>query len=133
MHYMLLIYSDETCWSEDEYDQCIVESLAICEELATQGKLLGASPLRPVSTATSLRMREGRRQVMDGPFAETTEQLGGYYLLDVSDLDEALAIASRLPPASKGTIEIRPLQPLPQNQEVPTAAHFPVLGGNHHP
>jgi len=75
--------------------------------------LLGASPLRPVSSATSLRVRNGRCQVTDGPFAETSEQPGGYYILIVENLDEAIAIASRLPPVQKGTVEIRPLHPLP--------------------
>ena len=117
MQYMLLIYSDENCWPEKEYEDCIAESMAICDELTAQGKLLDASPLRPVSTATSLRVRNGKRQITDGPFAETSEQLGGYYLLDVEDLDEAIAIASRLPPASKGTVEIRPLQTLPTRDQ----------------
>lgn len=113
MQYMLLIYSDENCWTANEYDDCITASMAICDELTAQGKLLSAAPLRPVSSATSLRIRNDKRQITDGPFAETTEQLGGYYILDVQDLDEAIAIASRLPPAKKGTVEIRPLQPLP--------------------
>jgi hypothetical protein len=113
MQYMLLIYSDENCWTEKENQDCLAESMAICDELVAQGKLLSASPLRSVATATSLRVRNGKRLITDGPFAETTEQLGGYYLLDVQDLDEALAIAGRLPPAKKGTVEIRPLLPLP--------------------
>ena len=113
MQYMLLIYSDESCWTEKDYQDCLAQSMAICDELTAQGKLLGASPLRSVAAATSLRVRNGKRLITDGPFAETTEQLGGYYLLDVQDLDEALAIASRLPPAKKGTVEIRPLHPLP--------------------
>ena len=113
MQYMLLMYSDENCWTQKEYEDCLAESMKICDELTAQGKLLGASPLRSIATATSLRMRNGKHQITDGPFAETTEQLGGFYLLDVQDLDEALAIASRLPPAKKGTVEIRPLQPLP--------------------
>jgi hypothetical protein len=113
MQYLLLIYSDESCWTEKEYEDCIAASMAICDELTAQGKLLGASPLRPVSSATSVSIRNGKRQITDGPFAETTEQLGGYYLVDVGNLDDAIAIASRLPPVNKGTVEIRPLYPLP--------------------
>ncbi|OMH25793.1 YciI family protein [Motiliproteus sp. MSK22-1] len=113
MQYMLLIYGDEKCWTEAEREQCMLESMAICDELAEQGKWLASSPLCSVSTATSLRIRNGKRLITDGPFAETAEQLGGYYIIDVEDLDEALAIAARLPPAQKGTVEVRPLFPLP--------------------
>jgi hypothetical protein len=109
MRYLLLMYGDENCWTEDERKACMLESLAICDELAAQGKFIAAAPLHSVTTATSLRVRDGKRLVTDGPFAETTEQLGGYYVLDVADLDEAIAIASRLPPARKGTVEIRPI------------------------
>jgi hypothetical protein len=87
----------------------MVESMGISAELSDQGKLVMSAPLHPVATSTCLRVREGRRLITDGPFAETTEQLGGFYILDVADLDEALAIASRLPPVTKGTIEIRPI------------------------
>lgn len=119
MQYMLLIYSDEKCWTEQESEQCILDSMAICDELEAQGKLLDASPLHSITTATSVRIRNGKRQITDGPFAETTEQLGGYYILDVEDLDEAIAIASRLPPVFKGTVEIRPVFPLPERDIVP--------------
>src|SRR5262249_47304197 len=78
-------------------------------ELHEQGKYLGASPLHPVSTATSVRVRQGKRQVTDGPFAETREQLGGFFLIDAANLDEAIEIAGRIPGARKGTIEVRPL------------------------
>lgn len=117
MKYMLLIYSAENCWTEDERRECMLESMGISEELASQGKCLDSSPLHSVTTATCLRVRDGKRLITDGPFAETTEQLGGYYLLDVADLDEAIAVASRLPPARKGTVEIRPLFPLPERAE----------------
>ena len=116
MQYMLLIYGDENSWTEKEREECMLESMAICDELEAQGKWIASSPLHPVAAATSLRVREGRRYITDGPFAETTEQLGGYYIIDVNDLDEAIAIASRLPPAKKGTVEIRPLFPLPERQ-----------------
>ena len=103
----------------------MIESLGICDGLAAQGKFLGASPLQSVRTAASIRVREGRTLVTDGPFAETTEQLGGYYLLDLADLDEAIAVAARLPPATKGTVEVRPLvdlDGLPPGRPLPTAA-----------
>ncbi|WP_417731709.1 YciI family protein [Rosistilla oblonga] len=116
MKYMLLIYGSEEGWTEPEREACMRESMAICDELAQQGKWIASSPLHSVTTATSVRVREGKRQVTDGPFAETTEQLGGYYIIDVDDLDEAIAIASRLPPAKKGTVEIRPLFPLPERE-----------------
>ncbi len=87
-------------------------SKQIVEELSKSNQCLAASPLRSVTTATSVRMRDGKRQITDGPFAETTEQLGGYYIIDVDDLDEAIAIAERLPPVKKGTVEIRPLESL---------------------
>lgn len=109
MKYMLLIYGAESSWSEEERKECMIESMEISEELEKQGKWLAASPLHSVTTATSIRVRNSRKQITDGPFAETTEQLGGYYIIDVENLDEAIAIAARLPPAKRGTVEIRPL------------------------
>ncbi len=109
MKYMLLIYGAEAAWTEGERRACMVESLGVCNELAGQGKFLDASPLESVRTAATVRVRDGQTLVTDGPFAETTEQLGGYYVLDLADLDEAIAVAARLPPAKKGTVEIRPL------------------------
>jgi hypothetical protein len=109
MKYMLLIYSDEKAWTEADREQCFKDSTAFTHELNKQGKYLAASPLQPVATATSVRVREGRRQVTDGPFAETREQLGGYFLIDAANLDEAIGIAGRIPAAKKGTVEIRPI------------------------
>lgn len=109
MKYMLLIYGDESAWTESERAECMEESTRLCHELKANGQYVVASPLHSVTTATSLRVRDGRRIITDGPFAETTEQLGGFYLIDVDNLDQAIAIASRLPPAKKGTVEIRPL------------------------
>ena len=80
MKYMLLIYGAESCWTEDERRECRVASMAICDELAAAGKYIASAPLYSVSTATSLRIRDGKRQITDGPFAETAEQLGGYYI-----------------------------------------------------
>ncbi|TWT49762.1 YCII-related domain protein [Rubripirellula amarantea] len=119
MKYMLLIYGAESCWTDDERTACMIESMGISQELQEQGKLISSAPLHSITTATSIRVRENQRQITDGPFAETTEQLGGYYLIDVDNLDEAIAIASRLPPAKKGTVEIRPLFPLPEIKEEP--------------
>jgi hypothetical protein len=109
MKYMLLIYSKENAYTKEEWTECTVESTAICHELAAKGQFLAASPLHPTATAVSVRVRDGKRLITDGPFAETTEQLGGFYLIDVAHLDEAIAIAGKLPPAKKGTVEIRPL------------------------
>jgi len=124
MKYMLLIYGAENSWTEDERRACMIESMGICDELAAQGKYLGSSPLQSVTTAASVRVRDGRTLVTNGPFAETTEQLGGYYMLDLADLDEAIAVAARVPPAAKGTVEIRPLvalDGLPPERPLPTA------------
>jgi hypothetical protein len=109
MKYMLLIYSEENAWTESEREQCYAESVQLTQELHTNGQYLDASPLHPIATATSVRIRDGKRQVTDGPFAETREQLGGYFLIDAKDLDAAIAIAGRIPSAQKGTVEIRPL------------------------
>jgi hypothetical protein len=109
MKYMLLIYFEETSLTEDDREHCYGESLQLSRDLHEGGKFLGAAPLYPTSTATSIKLREGRRLVTDGPFAETREQLGGYYLVDAKDLDDAIAIASRIPAARYGTIEVRPV------------------------
>ena len=109
MKYMLLVYLDEQALSETEREHCYAESAQLTQQLNSSGQYLDASPLHPISTATSVRVRGGKRLVTDGPFAETREQLGGYYLIDARDLDEAIRIAERIPPARFGTIEIRPV------------------------
>jgi hypothetical protein len=109
MKYMLLVYLDEHAMTEAEREHCYVESAELTQQLNSSGQYLSASPLHPVATATSVRMREGKRIVTDGPFAETREQLGGYYVIEARDLDEAIDIAERIPPARFGTIEIRPV------------------------
>jgi hypothetical protein len=113
MKYMLLIYSEERAWSDAEREECFRESTQLAHQLQAAGQYLAASPLQPVATATSVRVREGKRAVTDGPFAETREQLGGYFLIDAENLDEAIHIAGRIPPARKGTVEIRPVLELP--------------------
>ncbi|HSD47294.1 MAG TPA: YciI family protein [Pyrinomonadaceae bacterium] len=109
MKYMLLVYLAEDSLSEEEREHCYVESAGLARELSAQGKYIAAGPLHPTATATSVRVRDGKRLVTDGPFAETREQLGGYYLIDAQDLDEAMKIAERIPVAKHGTIEIRPV------------------------
>lgn len=109
MKYMLLVYTAEGVWTDEEREKCMEDSARLCNELHAKGQYLDASPLHPVSSATSVRVQEGKRLVTDGPFAETTEQLGGYFLIDVANLDEAIAIAGRIPGAKKGSIEIRPI------------------------
>ncbi|MBL9082873.1 MAG: YciI family protein [Planctomycetales bacterium] len=122
MKYMLLVYSTEDAYAPDERAECIAESIELCHELAAQGKYLAASPLHPVSTATSVKIRSGKPLVTDGPFAETTEALGGYFLIDVADLDEALAVAKRIPGARKGTVEVRPVVELTGLPQPPAQA-----------
>ncbi len=112
MKYMLLVYMQEQAMNDAERRQCYTDSTRLTQELAEKGQYVAAAPLHPVATATSVRVREGKSLVTDGPFAETREQLGGFYIVDVNDLDEAIAIAARIPPASKGAIEIRPIMEL---------------------
>jgi hypothetical protein len=113
MKYMLLICRNEPLWdamSANERQRIYGEALALTEEITARGQYLGGSPLYPSSSATSVRVRDGKRIVTDGPFAETREQLGGYMLIDVKDLDEAIAIAGRIPLARTSTVEIRPVR-----------------------
>jgi len=113
MKYMLLIYADEGAWTESERQECYGESTQLAHALKSKGQYLAANPLQSVSTATSVQVRNGKRLVTDGPFAETREQLGGYFLVEAKDLDEAIDIAGRIPGARKGTVEIRPLVEIP--------------------
>ncbi|MEP0873633.1 YciI family protein [Trichocoleus desertorum AS-A10] len=109
MKYMLLIYMDENALSETEREHCYAESAQLAQELNAKGQYLSTAPLHPVATATSIRVRDGKSLITDGPFAETREQLGGFFLIDAQDLDEAIAIASQIPGARVGTVEIRPV------------------------
>jgi hypothetical protein len=109
MKYMLLIYVDEHALSETEREACYVESTQLAHEIKSRGQYLAANPLHPTSMATSVRVRDGKRFVTDGPFAETREQLGGYFLIEAKDLHDAIGIGARIPMARKGTVEIRPL------------------------
>lgn len=109
MKYVLLIYLKEDALSETEREQCYVESAQLAQQLNSNGQYLATAPLHPVATATSVRVRDGKPLVTDGPFAETREQLGGFFLIDAQDLDEAIAIAAQIPAAQVGTVEIRPV------------------------
>jgi len=109
MKYMLLIYGDENALDQAEREQCYQESAQLAHQLDAAGQFLATAPLHLTATATSVRVRDGKRYVTDGPFAETREQLGGYFLITANDLDEAIAIAERIPGARRGTVEIRPV------------------------
>jgi hypothetical protein len=113
MKYMLLIYLDEQALSEAERQECYAESTQLAQEIHSNGQYLAANPLHPTSMATSVRVRNGKRLVTDGPFAETREQLGGYFLIEANNLDEAIGIAGRIPMARKGTVEVRPVIDIP--------------------
>jgi len=113
MKYMLLLCRDEPTWAQmslPERKRLYEDMVVLSDELTARGQFLGGNPLLPSSSATSVRVRDGKRLVTDGPYAETREQLGGYILIDVADLDEALAIAERVPLARNGVVEIRPVR-----------------------
>ena len=112
MKYILLVHHNEEVLgslSTTDLQQMREESVRLANDINLSGQYLDAAPLQPVSTAVSLRVREGKRLVTDGPFAETREQLGGYFFIDAGDLDQALDIAARIPGARIGTVEIRPV------------------------
>ncbi len=113
MKYMLLVYMEEDALNQSERQHCYQESAQLAHELKRNGQFVSTSPLQPVATATTVRVREGKRLVTDGPFAETREQLGGYYMVEAKDLDEAIGIAGRIPGARVGTVEIRPVIEVP--------------------
>lgn len=110
---MLLIYSDEGAWSDAAREHCYGESTELAHQLKAKEQYVSASPLAPVSTATSVRIRDGKRLITDGPFAETREQLGGYFMIEARNLDEAIEVAARIPGARLGTVEIRPVVEIP--------------------
>jgi hypothetical protein len=112
MQYMLLIYDNEkngSSMSEKERNAIMGEYFAFTEEIKKSGAYVAGDALQPTIAATSVRVREGKRLTTDGPFAETKEQLGGYYLVNAKDLDEAMAMAARIPAARLGSIEVRPV------------------------
>jgi len=113
MKYLCLVYVEEKtlhAMPQNERTALSNQSMAYCDDLQKQGQLLAASPLHPVETATTVRVREGKTSTTDGPFAETKEQLGGYLLIDVRDLNDAVRIASKFPAAQYGSIAVRPLK-----------------------
>jgi hypothetical protein len=127
MKYMLLIYTNENSYADGERQECYVESTQLTHDLNARGQYVAANPLQSVSTATTVRVRNGKTVVTDGPFAETREQLGGYFLVEAADLNEAIAIAGRIPGARKGTVEVRPvveLLGLPKRRELAGSANM---------
>jgi hypothetical protein len=115
MKYLCLVYQEETkldTLSESEYDAVANEVLGYREELRQSGHYIASSPLQPVQTATTIRVRNGKLSITDGPFAETKEQLSGFYLIEARDLNDAIRVASKMPPARLGSIEVRPLKEL---------------------
>jgi hypothetical protein len=113
MKYMLLIYMEPSAMKPEEREHCYVESTELAHTLHKDGHYLAANPLHPTSTAISVRMRDGKPLVTDGPFMETREHLGGYFLVEAKDADEAIRIATRIPGARVGTVEIRPVMDMP--------------------
>ncbi len=109
MQYMLLIYFEEQSLSEAQREHCYDESGQYAHQLNAKGQFLAAAPLHPTSTATTVRRSSGKRVVTDGPFAETREQLGGFFMIEAKDLDEAIEIAANLPSGRWSTVEIRPV------------------------
>ena len=110
MKYMLLVYADEQAMSPAEREDCYVKSAALAQDLHAKGQYVGAAPLHLTSTATSVRVRDDKRLVTDGPFAETKEQIGGFFLIEARDLREAIEVAAKWPSARIGSIEVRPIE-----------------------
>ena len=112
MKYLCLIYENEKSWTQmpkDQSDAIMGEYFAFTENIKKTGQYVGGDALHPTHTATTVRVRNGRTSTTDGPFAETKEQLGGYYLIDAKDLNDAIQVASRIPSARFGSVEIRPV------------------------
>lgn len=113
MKYMLLIYQAEDALNDADREKCYRESADLAHDLHAKGYFVSANPLHPAATATKVQVRGGKSIVTDGPFAETREHLGGYFLIDAPNLDEAIAVAARIPGAKKGGVEIRPVLEMP--------------------
>ena len=125
MRYMLLIYGDERALDDTEREQCYQESAQLARDIDAAGQYVAAAPLHPTSTATTVRVRNGQVSVTDGPFAETKEALSGFYLIEARDLNEAIQIASKIPPAQFGSIEVRPTRELVVDPAQAAAAAAP--------
>jgi hypothetical protein len=113
MKFLLLIYMEPNAMTESEREHCFVESTKLANDLQRSGHYLGCNPLHPVTSASSVRVRDGKTIVTDGPFAETHEHLGGYFLVNAKDRAEALRIAARIPGARVGTVEVRQVLEIP--------------------
>lgn len=121
MKFIILLYAKEGAWGPEEHKVALDESIGICHELAAEGQYLAASPLQPPATASCVRVREGKSFISDGPFAETKEQLGGYFLVDVPSREAAIALARRIPGTHRGIAEIRPLMEVEGLPEGPSS------------
>ena len=118
MKYLLLIYENEGAWAsmpEAEQGKVYQEYMSYSQSIRGSGHYLAGQALQPVSTATTVRVKNGKTVTTDGPFAETREQLGGYYLVEAKDLDEAISLGARIPGAKYGSIEVRPIMPTPKD------------------
>ncbi|MGH2558549.1 MAG: YciI family protein [Thermomicrobiales bacterium] len=127
MKYLCLVYRDEKEWDalpEREYDAIVAEILAYREELRQSGRFIVSDALQHVQTATTIRVRNGQVSITDGPFAETNEQLGGFYLINAGDLNEAIRVASKIPSARLATVEVRPIKELNPKQPRATDRRF---------
>jgi hypothetical protein len=125
MRYLCLIYEDETLYErmpKDEMDQVFGEYFAFSDQIKKSGHHLGGEPLQPTATATTVRVRNGKISTTDGPFAETKEQLGGFYLIEAKDLNEAIQLAARIPGARYGSVEVRPIMEVGEAPSEATAA-----------
>ena len=112
MQYLLLIYENESNWAkmpEADQGKMFGEYMQFTKSIAESGQLVGGEALQPVKSATTVRVRDGKTLTTDGPFAETKEQLGGYYIVDVGSIDEALEWAAKIPGAQHGSVEVRPV------------------------
>ena len=117
MQYVLLIYENEKQWesaTQGDREKIFGEYMSFTQGIVKSGHMRGGDALEPVSTATTVRVRDGKTVTTDGPFAETKEQLGGFYLIEAKDLDEAIKIAARIPASRTGSIEVRPVMPTPK-------------------
>jgi hypothetical protein len=117
MQYLLLIYAKESDWasrSEAEKGQIFQDYMSFAQSIRASGNYVGGEALQPVATATTVRVKNGKTLTTDGPFAETKEQLGGYFLIEAKNLDEAIAIAARIPDSKTGSVEVRPIMPTPK-------------------
>ena len=122
MQYLLLLHADESGWArmtKAEQEQGYAAYMAYTEALKKAGAYVGSNRLQPITTATTVKITNGKQQVLDGPYADSKEQLGGYYLIDAADLDAAIAWAARCPGASHGTIEVRPVWEMSASQHMP--------------